>query len=59
MRTLQTERLVLRAFRGADLDAYAQICADPDVVRYVGAPLSRAEVWLHMATILGHWQLNG
>jgi RimJ/RimL family protein N-acetyltransferase len=59
MITLQTERLVLRAFRQADLDAYARICADPDVVRYVGQPFSRAEAWLHIATMLGHWQLRG
>ena len=27
--TLATERLLLRAFRGSDLDAYATMCADP------------------------------
>lgn len=59
MRTLRTERLVLRAFREADLDAYAQICADPEVVRYVGPPFSRTEAWLHIAMMLGHWQLRG
>src|SRR5262245_8778641 len=59
MPALQTERLVLRTFREADLDAYARICADPDVVRYVGQPFSRAEAWLHIATMLGHWQLRG
>jgi RimJ/RimL family protein N-acetyltransferase len=35
------------------------MCADPDVVRYVGSPFSRAEAWLHIATMLGHWQLRG
>lgn len=59
MTTIQTERLVLRAFRAEDLDAYAGMCADPDVVRYVGTPFSRAESWLHIATMLGHWQLRG
>jgi RimJ/RimL family protein N-acetyltransferase len=59
MRTLQTERLVLRAFREADLAAYARICADPDVVRHVGQPFSRAEAWLHIAVMLRHWQLRG
>jgi RimJ/RimL family protein N-acetyltransferase len=59
MNMLQTERLVLRAFRETDLHAYAQICADPEVVRYVGLPFSRAETWLHIATMLGHWQLRG
>jgi RimJ/RimL family protein N-acetyltransferase len=59
MNTLQTERLNLRAFREADLDDYARICADPEVVRHVGTPFSRAEAWLHIATMLGHWQLRG
>lgn len=61
MVTLETERLVLRQFRESDLDVYAQICADPEVMQYVGAgqPLTRAEAWRSIATILGHWQLRG
>jgi RimJ/RimL family protein N-acetyltransferase len=59
MTTLHTERLTLRAFREADLDAYARLCADPEVVRFVGAPFARAEAWLHIAMMLGHWQLRG
>jgi RimJ/RimL family protein N-acetyltransferase len=59
MVTLETDRLILRPLRESDLDAYARICADPDVVRHVGAPFSRAEAWLHIATMLGHWQLRG
>ena len=57
--TLQTEHLNLRAFREADLDDYARICADPEVVRHIGDPFSRAEAWLHIAMMLGHWQLRG
>ncbi|MCI0380896.1 MAG: GNAT family N-acetyltransferase [Gemmataceae bacterium] len=59
MNTLETERLHLRAFRETDLDDYARICANPEVVRHVGAPFSRPEVWLHIAMMLGHWQLRG
>src|SRR5262245_3337210 len=59
MKTLQTERLLLRAFGETDLDAYARLRADPEVVRHVGAPFSRAEAWLHIAMMLGHWQLRG
>ena len=34
---LETERLVLRRWDvAADLDAYAALCADPDVMRYIG-----------------------
>ena len=34
---LETERLVLRRWDvDADLDVYAALCADPDVMRYIG-----------------------
>lgn len=61
MVTLHTQRLLLRMFHQADFDAYAQICADPEVMRYLGAgkPLAREEAWRQMAMILGHWQLRG
>ena len=59
--TLETERLWLRAFREEDLDAYAAICADPEVMRYLGdgQVLSRADAWRQMALIIGHWTLRG
>jgi len=58
---IETERLLLRAFRNSDLDAYAPICADPEVMKYLGTgvTLNRSEAWRSMATILGHWQLLG
>jgi RimJ/RimL family protein N-acetyltransferase len=61
MVTLETERLLLRPFREADLDDYARICADPEVMRHIGEgrPLTRPEAWRHMAFFLGHWQLRG
>jgi RimJ/RimL family protein N-acetyltransferase len=59
--TLSTERLFLRPFREEDLDGYAQICGDGEVMRYVGEgkPLSRADAWRQMALSLGHWHLRG
>jgi RimJ/RimL family protein N-acetyltransferase len=60
--TLDTERLRLRMFRDADLEAYAAMSADPEVMRYLGAtgqPLTRQEAWRQMAMFLGHWQLRG
>jgi RimJ/RimL family protein N-acetyltransferase len=47
--------------RGSDLDAYAEMCADPEVMRYLGdgQPLSRSEAWRHLAMVLGHWRLRG
>ncbi len=58
---LSTKRLILRGFREEDLDAYAEMCGDPEVMRYIanGQPLSRWDSWRNMAMILGHWQLRG
>jgi len=61
MAELKTERLILRMFREDDFESYADICADPEVTRYLGEgkPLARAEAWRQIAMILGHWQLRG
>jgi RimJ/RimL family protein N-acetyltransferase len=60
MTTLETTRLLLRQFRESDLDQYAAICSDAEVMRYLGGkPHSRAETWRTMAMVLGHWQLRG
>ena len=59
---LQTERLSLRQFRPDDIDAYAAMCADPEVMRYLspsGGVLSREDAWRQMAMFAGHWQLRG
>ena len=56
-----TERLTLRHFREADLDAYAAMCADPEVMRHIGAggPVGRDVAWRQMALFLGEWALHG
>ena len=53
--TLATDRLKLRAFHAGDLDAYAAMQANPEVMRYLltGRTSTRAEVWRTMATSLG------
>ncbi len=59
---LQTERLLLRPFRQDDIDAYAAMCADPEVMRYLspsGDVLYREDAWRQMAMFVGHWQLRG
>jgi RimJ/RimL family protein N-acetyltransferase len=58
---LDTQRLLLRGFREEDLDAYADMCGNAEVMRYVaaGKPLTREESWRNMAMIVGHWQLRG
>lgn len=58
---LSTERLLLRGWRDDDLDAYAEILADIEVVRTLGhdRPLDRAEAWRSMALHAGMWALRG
>jgi RimJ/RimL family protein N-acetyltransferase len=58
---LVTERLVLRALRASDFEAYAAMCADPEVRRFLGdgRPLERPAAWREMAVLLGHWDLRG
>jgi RimJ/RimL family protein N-acetyltransferase len=61
MVTLETDRLELRMLRESDLDAYAEMCADPDVMRYIGdgQPLTRQLAWRNLAMMVGHWSLRG
>jgi RimJ/RimL family protein N-acetyltransferase len=59
---IETERLRLRPFREADIDDYAALCADPEVMRFLsasGEPLGRDDAWRQMAMFAGHWQLRG
>lgn len=60
MSNCETPRLLLRQFRESDLDAYARITADAEVMRWVGGQtFTRAEAWRHIAYLLGHWQMRG
>ncbi|MEO5641043.1 MAG: GNAT family N-acetyltransferase [Sphingomicrobium sp.] len=57
---LETERLVLRAFTRADLDAHAAKLADPDVVRHLGGQLfNREDSWRRLTMAVGQWPLLG
>jgi RimJ/RimL family protein N-acetyltransferase len=58
--TLTTDRLRLRPFRPSDLEPYAAMQADPEVMRYLvmGRPVPRTEVWRTMASFLGQWALR-
>lgn len=59
--TLTTPRLILRALRADDLDAFAAMQANPDVMRYVGTgqTRSREETWDGMERMLGQWPMRG
>ncbi|WP_420412822.1 GNAT family N-acetyltransferase [Roseibium sp.] len=39
---LETDRLICRAWQDKDLDPFAEMCADPEVMRYFPEPLTRA-----------------
>lgn len=56
-----TERLELRLFTQADLEPYARMCADPEVMRHLGTgeTLTTELAWRSMAGFLGHWHLLG
>jgi RimJ/RimL family protein N-acetyltransferase len=59
--SLVTERLVLRRPRDADLEAFALLCADPEVMRYIGTgrPLDRGTAERSFAIIQSHWARHG
>ena len=61
MSRLETPRLRLRMFCSEDFEAYAEMMADPEVMRYLPQrrPLPRPEAWRNMAAVLGHWELCG
>lgn len=61
MVTLETQRLILRMFREADFEQYAEMCADREVMRYLGEgkTFNRGEAWRQMAMLVGHWHLRG
>lgn len=58
---LDTPRLRLRRWEGGDLDAFAAMCADPEVMCHTGegGPLSREEAETVLQALEGHWQLHG
>ncbi len=58
--TLETPRLRLRGWRDEDLDAYAAMVADVEVMRFFGGEaLERPAAWRHIALFTGHWALRG
>ncbi|HEX2268150.1 MAG TPA: GNAT family N-acetyltransferase [Pyrinomonadaceae bacterium] len=57
---LETDRLILRMWREDDFEQYAAMCADPEVMRFLGGKtFEPLEAWRHLAFIVGHWQLRG
>jgi RimJ/RimL family protein N-acetyltransferase len=59
--TVATARLVLRAWQERDLDAYAALCADRDVMRYIGpgTPQTREQAAAAVAGFDTTWDERG
>jgi RimJ/RimL family protein N-acetyltransferase len=58
---LETERLILRMWRGDDFEMVARLFSDPEVMRYQSPrrAMTRAESWGSFAYTIGHWHLRG
>lgn len=56
---LESARLLLRQWRDEDLPAFAAMCADPQVMRYFPAPLSRLQSAALIGRIRGHFAEHG
>lgn len=59
--TIETPRLLLRAWSRRDLKAHAEMCADPLAMQYIGSgtTLDSAQSWREIAMHIGHWMLRG
>ncbi|MGY6695307.1 MAG: GNAT family N-acetyltransferase [Roseinatronobacter sp.] len=55
---IETERLILRAPREADFEAFAEFGAS-DRARFVGGPYPRFRSWSGFLGTFGHWVLRG
>src|SRR6202790_2940071 len=60
---IETERLILRQWRGADLAPNTAMLADPGTARFItvdGKPITSELVgWRNAAVMAGHWALHG
>jgi RimJ/RimL family protein N-acetyltransferase len=57
--TLETERLTLRAWSLDDVQPFAEMCADEELMRYVGGVMDANNAWRRLAVYVGHWTLRG
>lgn len=61
MTRLTTERLALRPFTEADIEPYAAINADPEVMRYIGSgvPQTLEQTRAAVGRTIGRWRDQG
>ena len=56
---MPTERLLLRPFRGGDFEAYAEMNANPEVMRFIDAVQDREGAFRSFCANIGHWEIRG
>jgi RimJ/RimL family protein N-acetyltransferase len=58
---LETERLLFRPFREADLDDLAALYGDAEVMRFLGdgQPRDRGQTWERLDCMVRHWHEHG
>lgn len=56
---LETERLVLRALRRTDFEAYAEHMADPEATQHMSGIVDRRMAWRTFSALSGTWVYDG
>ena len=58
---VETDGLLLRGWREGDLEPYARMCADPEVMRFIGSGLTlgREQSAEQVSRFLRHWEERG
>ncbi len=59
MSGIETARLRLRMWRDEDLDAYARMCADSEVMRHLSGPMTREQSEEQVARFVRRWEERG
>ena len=59
MPTLETERLILRAWEASDVQMVVGIFAEEQNARYIGGAKPEWQAWRHFAAMIGHWRWRG
>ncbi|HQU09437.1 MAG TPA: GNAT family N-acetyltransferase [Opitutales bacterium] len=59
MKILETERTVLREWRPEDIDALAQINADPRVLEFIPGPITREQTQAFIERCIAHQHEHG
>ena len=58
---IETERLLLRGWGDVDVEPYARLCADPEVMRFIGkgSVLNREQSRAQVSRFAEHWDGRG